>query len=148
MFTMLNHQEIIARIEAIREKEGLSAAAFAQRIGVPRSSISHLISGRNKPSLDLLVKIVALFPDISLDSLVFGKPAPPLNQPKPALQQKETPNPNAVADLQASLAFETPPTETSNVPVHKPIVPPSKNSIRHVILLTEDGQFETYSPKS
>ena len=69
---MLNVSGIVARIESLREHEGLSAAAFAQKINIPRSSLSHLISGRNKPSLDLLIKITSEFTDISLDYLVYG----------------------------------------------------------------------------
>ena len=74
---MLNHSDIVKRIEVIREQEGLTAAAFAQKIGIPRSSLSHLVSGRNKPSLDLLVKIVSFFPHVSLDGLVYGKETSP-----------------------------------------------------------------------
>ena len=54
---MLDTLGIIQRIQDIMEQRQFSASAFAEKIGVQRSSISHLLSGRNKPSLDLLVKI-------------------------------------------------------------------------------------------
>lgn len=147
MFTMLNYQEIIARIEAIREKEGLSAASFAQRIGVPRSSMSHLVSGRNKPSLDLLVKIIDSFPEVSLDALVYGKASPPpqsISDPdkKIEIQHEET-----TRQSQASLSFDSLPTPPGPA-TPKTTTPSSKTIVRQVILLTEDGYFETYSPKS
>ncbi len=51
----------------------LSPAEFADRIGVQRSSISHIISGRNKPSVDFLEKILSVFPDIDIYWLITGK---------------------------------------------------------------------------
>ena len=78
---MLNFSSIFAIIEDLREQQGLSAAAFAQKINIPRSSLSHLVSGRNKPSLDLLIKITSEFPDISLDYLVYGTMDPSLAPP-------------------------------------------------------------------
>ncbi|MEJ6583565.1 MAG: helix-turn-helix transcriptional regulator, partial [Crocinitomicaceae bacterium] len=54
---MLNNTEIVHRIQNIMNENELSASSFADRIGVQRSSISHILSGRNKPSLDFLAKI-------------------------------------------------------------------------------------------
>ncbi|MEO0060054.1 MAG: hypothetical protein RLZZ312_1701 [Bacteroidota bacterium] len=51
----------------------LNASAFADKIGVQRSSISHLLSGRNKPSLDFIMKILEVFPDINLYWILEGK---------------------------------------------------------------------------
>lgn len=52
----------------------LSAAAFADRVGVQRSSISHIMSGRNKPSLDFIQKTLKSFPRVNGDWLVTGRP--------------------------------------------------------------------------
>ncbi|HHC78510.1 MAG TPA: XRE family transcriptional regulator, partial [Flavobacteriia bacterium] len=51
----------------------LSAAAFADKIGVQRSSISHLLSGRNKPSLDFVLKVLDVFNEVELYWLLNGK---------------------------------------------------------------------------
>jgi antitoxin component HigA of HigAB toxin-antitoxin module len=51
---------------------GLNASAFADKIGVQRSSLSHLLSGRNKPSLDF-IKILDVFPDVDLYWMINGK---------------------------------------------------------------------------
>ncbi len=51
----------------------MNASRFAETIGVQRSSISHIISGRNKPSLDLINKILEGFPKVSTDWLLLGK---------------------------------------------------------------------------
>ncbi|MBN1596931.1 MAG: helix-turn-helix transcriptional regulator [Bacteroidales bacterium] len=56
----------------ILETEGLSPAKFADEIGVQRSSISHILSGRNKPSYDFIMKIVERFPGINTEWLLTG----------------------------------------------------------------------------
>lgn len=61
------------RIEKIMEREQLSASKFADLIGVQRSSISHILSGRNKPSLELVNKILDHFDQINADWLLLGK---------------------------------------------------------------------------
>ncbi|MEA3448774.1 MAG: helix-turn-helix transcriptional regulator [Bacteroidota bacterium] len=61
------------RILQIIEAEELTAAKFAQEIGVQPSSISHIVSGRNKASVDLITKILRRFPGISTDWLMLGK---------------------------------------------------------------------------
>ena len=141
MFTMLNHVEIVQRIEEFRLKEELSAAAFAQKIGVPRSSLSHLISGRNKPSLDLLVKITTIFPQLSLDELVYGKPTTTLSL------EKSIEVPEAVTD---SSPVKTSVSENTKNPESE-ITTSQLNNIANpeqVILLYKDGSFKNYSTKS
>jgi transcriptional regulator with XRE-family HTH domain len=62
-----------ARILQIMESEGLSPSKFAETIGIQRSAMSHIISGRNNPSLDVLMKILETFPYVDSDWLLFGK---------------------------------------------------------------------------
>lgn len=50
-----------------------SASSFAEKIGVQRSSISHILSGRNKPSLDFILKILSAYPEVDLYWLFNGK---------------------------------------------------------------------------
>jgi len=50
----------------------LSASQFADKIGVQRSSVSHVLSGRNKPSLEFVQKILLAYPEISSDWILFG----------------------------------------------------------------------------
>lgn len=66
-------QKIVNRIESLMAHYELSAANFADKIGVQRSSISHLLKGRNKPSLDFLLKVKAAFPDTDINWLLFGQ---------------------------------------------------------------------------
>ena len=60
------------RFKLLLQQLGLSPSEFADRIGVQRSSISHIISGRNKPSIDFLEKIINIFPDTDLKWLISG----------------------------------------------------------------------------
>jgi len=63
---------MIGRIQMIIKSKGLSPSLFADKIGVQRSGVSHLLSGRNKPSLEFIIKILNAFPDIDADWLLFG----------------------------------------------------------------------------
>lgn len=60
------------RIQMIIKMHNLSSSAFADQIGVQRSNVSHVLSGRNKPSLDFLEKIVLTFPRVNAHWLLTG----------------------------------------------------------------------------
>ncbi|NVN96052.1 MAG: helix-turn-helix transcriptional regulator [Bacteroidetes bacterium] len=64
---------MIDRILLILKTQNLSSSQFADEIGVQRSSISHILSGRNNPSLEFVTKILKRFPDINSDWIIFGK---------------------------------------------------------------------------
>jgi transcriptional regulator with XRE-family HTH domain len=61
------------RILQIMTNYGLNAGQFADKLGVQPSSISHILSGRNKPSLDFVTKLLNCFPQIDYMWLVMGK---------------------------------------------------------------------------
>jgi len=63
------------RIIEFLRKENKSAAHLAEEIGVQPSGISHILSGRNKPSLDFVIKMLERYPYIRTDWLLFGKGA-------------------------------------------------------------------------
>ena len=70
---MLNQDDFINRLQTIMDYYSVNASYLADYIGVPRSSISHILSQRNKPSLDLILKITEKFSEIDLDWLILGK---------------------------------------------------------------------------
>jgi len=70
---MINSKNFTKRLQQIIDFYSLSASAFADKIGVQRSSISHILSGRNKPSLDFVMKILSSFPEVDLYWLLNGK---------------------------------------------------------------------------
>jgi transcriptional regulator with XRE-family HTH domain len=53
--------------------ENKSSAQLAEEIGVQPSGISHILSGRNNPSLDFVLKMLEKYQLISTDWLLFGK---------------------------------------------------------------------------
>lgn len=73
LFTMVNSLEFTTRIKKVMEYHQLSASLFADKIGVQRSSISHILSGRNKPSLDFILKITSAFSNVDIHWLINGK---------------------------------------------------------------------------
>lgn len=60
------------RIEYIMNGYGLTPSQFADKTGIPRASVSHILSGRNKPSLEVLQKVASVFPDVNLQWLMLG----------------------------------------------------------------------------
>ncbi len=61
------------RLVQLLDLERLSPSKFADIIGVQRSSVSHIISGRNKPSFDFLQKTMKAFPGLNADWLILGE---------------------------------------------------------------------------
>ncbi|MCK0157852.1 helix-turn-helix domain-containing protein [Cellulophaga sp. F20128] len=117
---MVNSEEFIKRLEKIIQYYSLTAAAFADKVAVQRSSISHLLSGRNKPSLEFVLKVIEAFPDVNLYWLLNGKGS------FPQLRKKEN---------------LTPPTQQV---APKPVNSISQKTISKVIIFYADGTFETF----
>jgi transcriptional regulator with XRE-family HTH domain len=61
------------RISLLIKAKNLTAAQFADEIGVQKSSISHILSGRNNASLDFIQKILVSYPEVSMEWILFGK---------------------------------------------------------------------------
>lgn len=92
--------EFTDRFTKVIEYSELTPAEFAEEIGVQRSSISHIISGRNKPSLDFITKIKTAFPKFEWDWLITGegemliseKEPEPVVEEKPEIVEKKKPS--------------------------------------------------------
>ena len=91
------------RIKQIIEREKLSSKEFANLCEIQVSNVSHLLSGRSKPSLDTIQKILAAFPTLNTDWLMTGK--------LPMYKHEKLSQP----DL-----FDLFPTEESNIQVSEP----------------------------
>lgn len=63
---------MIERIKQVMDYSQLSTTTFADTIGISRSGLTHLLTGRNQPSLDVARKILAKFPEISTEWLIMG----------------------------------------------------------------------------
>lgn len=62
---------MINRIEQLIEALGVTQKEFANQIGVSTATLSHISSGRNKPSLDLVMAILAKHPNVNTDWLLL-----------------------------------------------------------------------------
>ena len=60
------------RLKNWMDNEGLKSSALADSIGVNRATISHILSGRNKPSIDFLEKLLNAYPNINANWLISG----------------------------------------------------------------------------
>lgn len=70
---MINTDDFVKRLELIFDFYGETSSSFADKIGVQRSSLSHLLSGRNKPSLDFILKVLDNYPEVDLYWITNGK---------------------------------------------------------------------------
>jgi len=96
------------RINLLIKAKNLTAAQFADEIGVQKSSISHIISGRNNASLDFIQKILLCYPEVSMDWLMFGK-GPIFKSPEIAI------NGNIDGSLNAVQSSDLPPVDLFSV---------------------------------
>ena len=92
------------RIILLIKAKNLTAAQFADEIGVQKSSISHIISGRNNASLDFIQKVLLRYPDVSMEWLMFGK-GPIFKNPDGALNNSND------GSFSAVLLQNTPPVD-------------------------------------
>lgn len=127
-------------INLLRDK-GLSAVRFAEIMGVQASSISHLLSGRNKPNFDFIAKLLERFPEVSPDWFILGKGDMyrTNDAPRDLFEKQEMTTIKESSDV----AFR----ETEKEP-EIPAVVSSLKSIRQLIALHEDGTFSVYSNTS
>jgi transcriptional regulator with XRE-family HTH domain len=77
---MINNEAFAKRLQKVMDFYGESASSFAEKIAVQRSSISHILSGRNKPSLDFILKVLSSYPEVELYWLINGKGTFPVQQ--------------------------------------------------------------------
>ena len=137
---------LVERIKELMDTHELSAAAFSDRIGVQRSSISHIISERNKPSLDFLLKILNAFPTVSSDWLLMGQ-----QQQETLFTKTEpatTPSAPSNASVLTSLKNETTPSvQTTATQVTTDLPSPSNRDVERVVVFYTDGTCSTYLNK-
>jgi plasmid maintenance system antidote protein VapI len=135
---------IAIRIKTVIDHYGLSVSAFADTIGVQRSSISHLLNGRNKPSLDFVLKLVDSYPEVDLYWLLQGKGTFPAEESE-EIQSAETKN-------APTLAFTDIP-DKPDVREEQSKTPRSRHQIKDhepvkIVFFYSDGTFTTFSSKN
>ena len=126
---MINNIEFSERLKTVMDYYSLSATALAESIGIQRSSISHLLSGRNKPSLDFVLKVLKEYPEVELYWLLNGKGQFPKSE---KTEIKSPPIPKI---------------EKSNFNISE-IIPTKNNNegIEKIVVFYKNGTFKSYTP--
>lgn len=151
---MVNTEEFIKRLEVILDYYGLNASTFADKIGVQRSSLSHLLSGRNKPSLDFILKIIDVFPEVDLYWILNGKGSFPKNNEikeklleevikpiSPTLSNNSEIQENLFSEIQNTIQADSKKIEKQNS-INEPI----SSEIEKIVLFYKNGTFKVYQP--
>lgn len=157
---MVNIEDFIKRLEIILDYYGLNASSFADKIGVQRSSLSHLLSGRNKPSLDFILKILDVFPDVDLYWILNGKGTFPKNTERidkkenvfeeVAKQNIPTPLNNEIIpeNLFSEINNENPinALETKKMESQHMVKESTSGEIEKIVFFYKNGTFKVYTP--
>ncbi len=120
---MINNEAFAKRLQKVIDYYGESASSFAEKISVQRSSISHILSGRNKPSLEFVLKILSSFPEVELYWLLNGKGNFPSAE-RPIEIKKETESSSIESKLQSNLKKD--------------------KSIERIVIFYSDGSFKNF----
>ena len=134
------------QIQEILTKERLSSSQFADRIGIQRSSVSHVLSGRNKPGFDFIQKILVAFPEINGDWLITGSgemykeksPSEDLFEAKNEMQILD--NVKNIEKQPVTLNVKKPEKESAKVP--------ERREIERVIVFYTDRTFREYDAET
>lgn len=146
---MVNIDDFVKRLDSLLEYYNLNAASFADKIGVQRSSLSHLLSGRNKPSLDFILKILEVFPEVDLYWILNGKGT----FPKISNEIKSGDSAATIQSSEPSLGnLFANVTETKSIaptlPINKTV--PTKqsvsNEVEKIVFFYKDGTFKEFKP--
>ena len=147
---------MIERIKAIMTHYELRAAQFSDAIGMQRSAVSHVLSGRNKPSLDFVLRIKKKFPEISLNWLTMGignmfvnEGTSPVSVQQNLFSLQPTHEKESV-DKEPPLKKVRPVTAKSEIKeeeaacygVQKPV-----GRVERVLFVYDDGTFSEFKPR-
>lgn len=147
---MLNTDDFTFKLQKILDYYGLTASAFADKIGVQRSSLSHLLSGRNKPSLEFVLKITEVFKEVDLYWLLQGKGEFPKNEENYTSTSAPIKN-NYAKDLFEEEIREVQKLEQNtiaNTEIEKisDFSTKSNETIEKIVIFFRDGTFKSYQP--
>ena len=157
---MVNTEAFGKRIEKIMNHYSISASSFADAMGVGRSSISHILSGRNKPSLDFVMRIIEAYPEVSLQWLLYNEGTFPLSSnmkiSETSVPSSSTPPENAAAqEIEQDLfsnsedVLENENEESTTETKETPLLQKTENDERidKIVIFYKDGTFLSYTPK-
>lgn len=135
---MVNSVDFTKRLEKIMKFYGLSATAFSEAIDFNRSTISHLLSGRNKPSLEFVMKVVQTFPEVELYWLLKGKGSfPVVNNEKGTHDVYKTDSSEKIINKNIQASEETNTFNEQNETIES-------KKIDRIVVFYSDGTFKSY----
>jgi len=148
---------MIDRIQKIISNKEITSGAFADLIGVQRSSVSHILNGRNRPSLDFVIKTLKQFPEINPEWLLLGvgqMNRTGVQQSKDRVSSVIT-EPSifdalAEAEKNNHLIAETiEPAVNEDKPMENEDVKETSHSvfIKYIVIFYSDSSFSLYYPK-
>jgi transcriptional regulator with XRE-family HTH domain len=140
---MVNTEEFSKRLKLILDYYDITASALADSIDIQRSSISHILSGRNKPSLDFVLKLLKTYPEVELNWLMNGKGKFPKNDTYPPLETNlfSEIEENNTSKFDASLKKEYQSTK-----VIDDLLSNNSNEIDQIVIFYKSGKFRIYKP--
>jgi len=133
---MVNIEEFASRLKLMLNYYEISAAQLAEKIEVQRSSISHILSGRNKPSLEFVLKILKAFPEVELYWLLNGKG----NFPKVEDSAVNT------STLSPNIEKNTVVNDLSETNKLQSAINPNDLIIERIVVFYKNGTFKNYTP--
>jgi plasmid maintenance system antidote protein VapI len=139
---------MVKRLRQLMEYKGLSSTQLADSIEVPRAVMSHILSERNKPSLDVVLKIVSHYRDISMRWLLLSEGEMLINlasETKPATAEPSA----AQAAAAAKPTAQPEPTPVEKVQEQVPLSnasPAGDKAIEQIMVFYSDKTFIAYKP--
>ncbi len=142
------------RLQQFLNLENLTSARFADIMNIQRSNVSHILSGRNKPSWDFIQRFAVKFPNINTDWLLFGKGKPyresattPSVINSPVVDDIFAPiTPESVEfSIDSEVNYSEDVANESKIPQSSPISQPK--SVRRITLYYSDGTFQEFFPR-
>jgi DNA-binding XRE family transcriptional regulator len=144
--------DLSEKIKQILATKRISPSHFADEIGIQRSSMSHILAGRNKPSLDIVQKIIKRFPDLGMAWILDDEDLPSNIQQEPIPVRPEQVEKKAPVQPLAAPSDEPRPgntTEDVKRPTEsapaQPVIPAHKQ-VERVIIFYTDGTLQDYRP--
>ena len=119
------------------EAQELSATAFAEKLEVGRATISHLMSGRNKPSLDFVMKVVSTFSEVDINQLLYGKKKPPTLRASRA---------ETLEDFNTKKTSSTTAEKLGSSHFRKSEKQANQKVIERIVIFYKDGTFTHHNP--
>ncbi len=124
---------MISRLQQLLQAEGINKSEFAEKTGIAPATVTHLLSGRNNPSYEIICAISRNFPKISLDWLINGTGKMYRESPI----SSENVSSVGLFDTQTeSIAIDSP-TQTTEL---KRVVPEKR--ISKILIFYSDGTFQ------